>query len=96
MLTGKQKRYLRSKANILKAIVYIGKEGLTGSVVNEIDDVLKAKELVKVSVSGKSPIKTKKAAKKAAESTGAEVAQIIGRKFLLYRKSDTTPEIVLP
>ncbi|WP_444190010.1 YhbY family RNA-binding protein, partial [Dialister succinatiphilus] len=48
MLTGKQKQYLKSEAVSLPAYVQIGKEGMTSSVVQSVEDVLLARELVKV------------------------------------------------
>ena len=50
MLTGKQKRYLRSLAVNEKAIFQIGKEGLSENLYVSLKEALKARELVKVSV----------------------------------------------
>jgi len=50
MLNSKQKAYLRSLANPLKALVLIGKDGLTLNVVESTKTALEAHELVKVSV----------------------------------------------
>ena len=96
MLTGKQKRYLRSKANTLKTIVHIGKEGPGPKVIGQIGEVLESRELVKCSVLQNCPVKTKEAAGQAAELTNAEVVQTIGRKFVLYRRSQKKPVIELP
>ena len=48
MLTGKQKRYLRSEAHHLKAIFQVGKEGVSANQIKGIDDALEAQELIKV------------------------------------------------
>ena len=50
MLTGKQKRFLRSKANHLQPLIQIGKNGLTDAVINQIEEALEAKELIKVNI----------------------------------------------
>ena len=50
MLTGKQKQYLKSEAVSLPAYVQIGKEGMTSSVVQSVEDVLLARELIKVQI----------------------------------------------
>ena len=50
MLTGKQKRFLRSEANQLQPLIQIGKNGLTESVIELIEEALEAKELIKVSI----------------------------------------------
>ena len=50
MLTGKQKRFLRSKANHLQPLFQIGKNGLTQSVIEQIEEALESKELIKVNI----------------------------------------------
>ena len=50
MLTNKQKRFLRSEANQLQPLIQIGKNGLTESVVELIEEALEDKELVKISI----------------------------------------------
>ena len=96
MLTGKQKRFLRALANSIRAFHQVGKEGLSENLVEELRMALKKKELIKVSVLQTSPLKKKEAAEKAAELTGSELVQVIGRKFVLYRKSEENPVITLP
>ena len=53
MLTGQQKRYLRSEAHHLNAIFQVGKEGVTHNQVKGINDALEAHELIKVKCSNK-------------------------------------------
>ena len=43
-MTGKQRAALRKMANPLETIIYIGKEGITDSVVKEVYDALEARE----------------------------------------------------
>ena len=50
MLTGKQKRFLRSEANHLQPLFQIGKNGLTDAVIHQIEEALEAKELIKVNI----------------------------------------------
>ena len=50
MLSKSQKVYLKSLCNTLKPLVMIGKNGITDSVIETAEEVLVAKELVKVSV----------------------------------------------
>lgn len=96
MLTGKQKRYLRSKANTLITGIHIGKEGINQSFIIQLKEILDKKELIKVSVLQSSPASAKEAALKTARITEAEVVQTIGRKFILYRRAEENPVIVLP
>ncbi len=97
MLTSKQRAYLRSLATDYETIVMIGKNGLTPEVTVQTADALAARELIKGKVLVEtSPISPREAADKLAEETGSEVVQVIGSKFVLYKKKDKDPVIVLP
>ncbi|HVJ50158.1 ribosome assembly RNA-binding protein YhbY [Desulfitobacterium sp.] len=96
MLTGKQKHFLRSMGNEMDAILQIGKEGLTEAVVISTNEVLETRELIKGRVLTNSMEDPKAAAENLASRTGAELVQVIGRNFLLYRESKKMPVIVLP
>lgn len=50
MLKGKQRAYLRSLANTLKPTTQIGKEGVTESFLEQLDGMLRTRELVKVTI----------------------------------------------
>lgn len=86
-LTGRQIRQLRSMANRLEATIGVGKAGITDAVVRQTDSALEANELVKCSVQGTSGMNTREAAIALARPTHAEVVQVIGHKFVLYRTS---------
>ncbi|QSO46133.1 ribosome assembly RNA-binding protein YhbY [Alicyclobacillus mengziensis] len=96
MLTGKQKRYLRALAHHLQPVMQIGKSGLTGGVLQQVDLELETKELVKVSVLETSPVSRDEIAQMVVEETGAEWVQSMGRTIVFYRKSTENPEIELP
>ena len=95
MLTGKQRSYLKSLATELPTTVYIGKEGLTDTVIKEMDDYLSVHEIVKVKIQEGSELKPKDAANQAAEQLGADFVQAIGRRFVLYRPAKLV-KIFLP
>ena len=61
MLTGKQKQYLKGIATSFPAVVQIGKDGLTDSVIKSASDVLKARELIKVKINQNSVADIRKA-----------------------------------
>ena len=96
MLTGKQRSYLKSLATAIDAVVYIGKNELTDSCLKEMDDYLKAHELVKVKIQDNVELDPKETANKAASALKAEFVQAIGRKFVLYRESEENKKIELP
>ena len=96
MLTGKQKGYLRSMGNEMDPILQVGKGGITESVVTQTNEVLEVRELIKCRVLQNCSEEPKVVAAELAEQVQADLAQVIGRNFLLYRPSKNKPVIVLP
>jgi len=86
-LTGKQARYLRGLGHHLNPTLIIGKEELSEGVVAEADLALNSRELIKVKLLESCLRDRQEVAGELAEKTGAEIAQILGRTFLLYRPS---------
>lgn len=95
-LTGKQKSFLRSMGMSIEPVVQIGKEGVTPEVAASAREAIKKRELIKIKILQNSPENPKDATEKLAERTGAEIAQIIGRCALLYKKNQEKPKIELP
>ncbi len=84
-LVGRQIRQLRSLAHHLDPVVTIGKSDITDGTVAQASEALEAHELIKCSVLDTSSLTVREAASELAERLGAEVVQVIGRKFSLYR-----------
>lgn len=87
MLSGKEKRYLRSIASTRKAIVIVGKEGIGRNLIKTLQDALEAHELVKVSLLKNCDEDVKEVAFDLAAVSNAEIVQTIGRTFVLYKRS---------
>lgn len=96
MLTGKQRSYLRGEANNLDPYVHIGKEGLNDSIYEKIDEVLDDHELVKIRVLDNSLEDIKEVAHNVCETMGADLVQVIGNVFIIYRKNMEEPVYNLP
>ncbi len=96
MLTGKQRAYLRSLANGIDTILMIGKGEITDNVIMQADTALTARELIKGKVLENSAYSSRDAADLLAERCSAEVVQVIGSKFVLYRNNPDEPKIILP
>ncbi|MDA8441669.1 MAG: ribosome assembly RNA-binding protein YhbY [Peptococcaceae bacterium] len=96
MLTGKQKRYLRSLGNELVPIIQLGKGGLSDNLIKQTTDALAARELIKGRVLNNCLEVPREIAGELAVAVDAELVQVIGRNFLLYRKSKDKPVIELP
>lgn len=95
-LRGKQKRFLRALGVNLDPILTVGKDGVSDPVIVQADGALLARELIKGRVLGTSPEPAGEAAAAIAQRTGAELVQVVGRNFLLYRRHPEKPVIVLP
>jgi len=96
MLTGKQKRFLRSEAHHLNPIFQVGKGGVNENMINQLSDALEARELFKVSVLQNCEEDKNTVAKQIVEGTGAELVQIIGNTIVLYKESKENKQIRLP
>lgn len=87
MLTGKQKRYLRSLANGIKPITQIGKDGLTENIFNSIDDAFNNRELIKVSKLKTCEVELNEAAIEICRNCHCEHVQTIGKTLVLYKRN---------
>ncbi len=88
-LTSKQRAQLRGLANSIDTIVHIGKDGIRDNLFKQADDALEARELIKCKVLENSEYSPREAAEALAKICRAEVVQVIGTKFVLYRPSHT-------
>lgn len=87
MITTKQRAFLRGLGNALEPLLQIGKEGASENVLTSINLLLEARELVKVRMLKNCDEDVKVLAQTTAEQLGAEVVQVIGNNFVLYKKS---------
>ena len=78
---------LRSAAKSIKACYYIGKDGITRSVLDGIEEALIPRELIKIGVQENSPVTAREACEAVTEALNAEPVQVIGRKFVIYRRN---------
>ncbi len=96
MLTSKQRAYLRGLANRLDTILIVGKGEITDNIIMQADTALTARELIKGKALENSAYSSREAAEIIAEKCSADVVQVIGSKFVLYRPNPDEPVIVLP
>jgi len=94
-ITSKQRAQLRGLAMSEDTIIQIGKGGITDSVIASVNDALRARELVKGKVLENSMLTAREACDALSEACKAEQVQVIGTKFVLYKKNDKEPKIVL-
>jgi len=93
-LSGRQKRFLRSLAQPLEPVVWVGGGGVGPGVVRSLDEALDTHELIKVRM--REPEDKRALARALAQAAGAELAGLVGHTAILYRAHPETPKIALP
>lgn len=84
-LTGSDRKFLRSQAHHLDPLVFVGKHGLTDSLVAAVEDALDSHELIKVKFNDRKDEK-KSIIAEMAQRTGSESVGLIGNVAILYRE----------
>lgn len=95
MLTSKQRAKLRSIASTEDTILQVGKNGIIDTLVIQVSDALKARELIKMKVQDNAMVSPSEAANELASKTSSEVVQVIGNKFVLYKRNNKEQKIEL-
>ena len=95
-MNSRQRAYLRSLANDHEPIFSIGKAGVTPELCAAVSDALEKRELIKISVQKNCPESVRDYCDMLAGRTGAEPVTVVGRKFVIYRRSKEKPVIELP
>lgn len=96
MLTGKQKRFLRSKAHHIQPIFQVGKGGVNDALITHIEEALEVRELIKISILQNCEDDKKEVAEQLSKDSKAELVQLIGLTIVLYKPSKNNPRIELP
>lgn len=84
-LTGKQRRLLRARGHHLHAVVQVGASGVTPGVLAAVEQALADHELVKVRIADEREGRSA-AVDELVQGTGAELAQVLGKTVLLFKK----------
>ena len=95
-MTSKQRAYLRSLSNSLEVILHAGKGGISDAMIKQADDALTARELIKGKVLETAPASARDVAEEIAAAVGAQVVQVVGRTFVLFRQREKDSQIRLP
>lgn len=92
-LTGRQRKQLRALGHHLSPVVYVGKEGISTTVLKAISDAITVHELIKVKLGQNCPLQKREAADALADKSDTTLVQLIGKTVLLYlRNPDLPPE----
>lgn len=87
MLTSKQRSKLKSLAANLSPIGQVGKEGIGENMLSSFSDCLEKRELIKINILENAGGEPQNIGRELAEKLNAECVIVIGRKAVLYRKS---------
>ena len=94
-LTSKQRSQLRGLAAAEDTIIQVGKGGITENLIASVLEALNARELVKGKVLENSMLTAREACDALSEACRAEQVQVIGTKFVLYKRNEKDPKIEL-
>ncbi|MBE6859970.1 MAG: YhbY family RNA-binding protein [Ruminococcus sp.] len=93
MLTSKQRATLRGIASSYETIFQVGKGGINDNLIQQVSDALKKRELIKLRVLDNSGYSAREAADEIAERTESDVVQVIGSRFVLFKRNPKEPVI---
>ena len=80
-----EKKRFRQIGHQLNPVVLLGGQGLTETVMAEIERALEDHELIKVRIGGEDREARRAAIAEIAQTTNSQAVQIIGKLVLLYR-----------
>jgi len=90
-LNPEQRRALRAQAHALNPVVAIAKNGLSVSVLKEIDRSLTAHELIKIRVFNDDRAAREACLSEICEALNAAPVQHIGKLLVVWRENDQKP-----
>ncbi|ELH8524668.1 ribosome assembly RNA-binding protein YhbY [Staphylococcus pseudintermedius] len=95
-LTGKQKRFLRSKVHHVDPTFQIGKSGINENMVEQLKETLENRELIKIHILQNNMDDKSELAQNISQATDSELVQLIGSMIVLYKESRENKQIELP
>ena len=96
IMTSKQRAYLRGLANSIDAIFQVGKGGISDVLLEQLNNAIEARELIKITVLETAPGSAKELAEEIANDTNSVVVQTVGNKITLFRQRKKNSRIELP
>lgn len=86
-MTSKQRASLRKQANGIETILHLGKGEINENIIKQTQDALKARELIKGRVLESNTMSPREVAQELASLTRSEVIQVIGTRFVLFKRN---------
>lgn len=94
-LTSKNIKQLKKESHHLNPIFQVGKNGVTDNFIEQINDVLEKRELIKISVLQNCLEDKDVIAEEISSSTNSNIVSIIGNTIIIYRQSKNDKQIEL-
>lgn len=94
-LTINQKKYLRGIAHGLNPMIIIGTNGVTESLMAELESTLAHHEILKIKMAAADRDDRKTIVEHIIKETGALLVQTVGKVLVIYRQNEET-ELPLP
>ncbi len=88
MLTSKQRSKLKSLAANISPVGQVGKDGIGENMLASFSDCLEKRELIKIHILENADGEPREVGERLAKSLNAECVIVMGRKAVLYRKSE--------
>lgn len=85
-VTGRKARDLRSQGHRLKPAVMVGAAGLSEAVISAVEVAFEDRELIKVKLLDAEGMDRKQFGQELAQATRSQLAQVLGKTYLLYRE----------
>lgn len=80
-------RFLRGLGHHLDAVIMVGKEEIDENLLQSVEEVLTAHELIKIKLQKGCLLDRHEVAEELAEHSDAAIVQVLGNTILLYRPS---------
>ncbi|MDO5017848.1 MAG: ribosome assembly RNA-binding protein YhbY [Lagierella massiliensis] len=88
MINPKQRSYLKSIAHNLDPLLIIGKGGVTENTIEQLNDLLNKRELVKLKILDNNLDNREEMIEKILNELNCDFVQFIGSKLTIYRQSE--------
>ena len=91
-LTNNQKKYLRGIAHGLNPMIMIGANGVSESLMAELESTLTHHEILKIKIASADRDERKEIIEHLLKESGALLVQTIGKICVIYRQNDETEQ----
>jgi RNA-binding protein len=95
-LSTNQKKFLRGLAHGLNPMIIIGSQGVTDSLMAELEKTLSHHEILKVKIAAGEREDRKEVIEYITKATRAQLIQSVGKMFVIYRARAKDPQLELP